>query len=254
MGFAKDAFLSGFSFLGLPHDRAVILMYHSIADRPDHFNSVAPQVFARQMAHLARCKYLVISLSELVRRLRERVPLGGSVVITFDDGYRNNLTNAFSVLKRYNFPATIFVVTDLVGGTDRNGLERLSLEELRTLEASGLVDIEPHTKSHMRLSKLDEEAAREEIAGSKRSLEELLKKKAALFAYPHGDFCEATPRLVEESGFAGAVTVVEGTVGPDSNPFLLPRVSVDKTTSLVQFKGKLSRAIDMYERMRSLGI
>lgn len=247
MKLVKDAILGGFSFLGLPRDRAVILMYHSIDDRPDHFNSVAPDTFARQMSYLSAQKLNVIQLSELVRRLCEKLPLRGSVVITFDDGYRNNLTNALPVLRQQGFPATIFVVTDLIDKTDENGLERLSRQELQALEASGLVDIEPHTKSHPRLSKLDAGAAREEIAGSKVKLEEMLGKKATLFAYPYGDYGETTPRLVRECGYAAAVTVEEGTVRTGVDPFRLPRVSIDKTTSLVQFKAKVSTAIDAYE-------
>ena len=163
MKLLKDAILGGFSFLGLPCDRAVILMYHSIDDRPDHFNSVAPDTFARQMSYLSAQKLNVFQLSELVRRLCEKLPLRGSVVITFDDGYRNNLTNALPVLRQHGFPATIFVVTDLIDKTDENGLERLSRQELQALEASGLVDIEPHTKTHPRLAGIDTDIARGEI-------------------------------------------------------------------------------------------
>lgn len=196
--FLKDTILGGLAFLGLPSTRAVILMYHSIEEKPGHFNFISPETFRLQMAYLAEKKTPVISLAELVRRLQKKEPLGGAVSITFDDGYRDNLTNAFPVLKRYNFPATIFMVTNLVGRVDKNGQQRLSLQELQTLEASGLVDIEPHTKSHPRLSKLDARAVRDEVASSKGDIEEMLGKKATLFAYPYGDFDETTPRVVQE--------------------------------------------------------
>src|SRR3989344_8413921 len=141
---------------------ASILMYHSVEDRPGHFNSVAPAVFRKQMEYLASHQYKVISLSELIERLRAGTPLERCVVLTFDDGYRNNYTHVFLILRKHRFPATIFVVTGRIGGVDeKNGLEYLREDELKEMEASGLVDIEPHTETHPKLGKLAPDAARQ---------------------------------------------------------------------------------------------
>jgi peptidoglycan/xylan/chitin deacetylase (PgdA/CDA1 family) len=234
----------------LPADRAVILMYHSVSDRADYFSSVSPEAFGEHMKYLADKKYEVITLGELVRRLQSKEPLGGAVVITFDDGYEDNLTTVYPVLKQYGFPATIFVTTGLVGKQDKRQMQMLTADQLRTLESSGLFSIEPHTASHPRLSKLAKDAAREEIEQSRTTLETLLGKKCTTFAYPYGDYNAETLEVVRAAGFDAAVTVVEGTVSSTSNLVELPRVSIDRSTTPTQLRGKLSTAVDRYERLK----
>ena len=220
---------------------ASILMYHSVNDRQDFFSAVSPEVFNKQMAYLAAKKREVISLVEFVRRLRTHEPLGGSIALTFDDGYRDNYTTVFPLLKQYNFPATIFVTTGLIGNPGY-----CSLEELRDMHGSGLVAIEPHTLSHPKLAKLSRADANSEIRESRRMLEEMLGTTPMLFAYPYGSFSEETTELVRELGFMGAVTVEEGTVGPSTDVFRLSRNSIDSSTTFSQFRGKVSRTIDWY--------
>lgn len=234
----------------LPHDRAVILMYHSLSGREDYFSSITPEAFGWQMEYLAEHSYSVVPLRELVRRLQNKESLGGSVAITFDDGYRDNFTDAFPILKKYNFPATIFVTTGAIGTADKRDLQRMSAQELIEMESSGLVSIEPHTTSHPRLSQLSHTAALEEVTESKSALESLLKKKCTLFAYPYGDFNTETVQLIRSTGLSAAVTVREGTIGPESDPSMLRRVSVDHTTTAAQFRGKVSTAVDWYERLK----
>ena len=221
--------------------RASVLMYHSISDRKDYFSAVPTAVFKQHMAYLAGKKYSVISLVELVRRLGARESLGGAAVLTFDDGYRDNYTTVFPLLKQYNFPATIFVTTDRIGSPGY-----CSAEELQEMHNSGLIIIEPHTLSHPKLAKISRADADREIRESRQRLQELLGTTPTLFAYPYGSFSEVTVELVREAGFSGAVTVEEGTVGPGADAFRLLRNSVDSSTSFAQFRGKLSRAIDWY--------
>lgn len=249
----KDGLFWAFGIGAGLKDRAVILMYHSIEDRPGHFNSVAPDNFEKQMQYLASHSYAVISLSELVERLLQKRSIERCVVITFDDGFRNNYSNVFPILKKYKFPATIFVTTGWISGRDdKSGLEYLREDELREVETSGLIDIEPHTVSHPKLAELSLERAREEIAGSKQHIEELLGKKCRFFAYPYGNYDEATARVVSECGFEAAVTVREGTVPANSRLFELPRNSIDGSTTFTQFRGKVSNAVDRYEAMKKL--
>ena len=252
MNILKDAFLGGLSFLGLPESRAVILMYHSVSPGVNYFMNVEPRDFERQMNYLARSKRPVISLSELVRRLKAGEKLGGAVAITFDDGYRDNYDIAFSILKRHRFPATIFVTTELIGKSDKRALARLTVEQMREMESSGLIDIEPHTVSHPKLAKLNATDARKEIADAKAHIEALLAKKALHFAYPYGSYSEETERIVHECGFESATSTNEGTVESSSDPFHLPRASVDTSTTFAQFRGKLSRAVDAYQAIKTV--
>lgn len=248
----KDAMLGGLSFLGMPQNRAIILMYHCVFAGAESFMNVEPKEFERQMKYIADSGRAVIPLSELVSRLKSGAQLGSSIVITFDDGYMDNYTNAFPVLKKYQFPATIFVVTDRIGMRDERGLSRLSAQQMKEMESSGLVEIEPHTRTHPHLSKLPALEAQAEIVGAKEKLEELLEKKCRHFAYPYGDFNPEIGGLVRKSGLESAVSVSEGSVKLGADLFALPRVSIDSSTTFAQFRGKLTRAVDVYERLKQI--
>ncbi len=231
-------------------NRTSILMYHSISGRKDYLSAISPETFEQQMAYLAGKRRSVIPLAELVRRLRAHEPLGGAVVLTFDDGYRDNYTNVFPLLKQYNFPATIFVTTDLIGKEDKRNIAHCTAEELREMHDSGLISIEPHTLSHPKLARLSRAEAAREIRESRRVLRDILGAEPMLFAYPYGSFSDETVELVREAGFTGAVTVEEGTVGPDTDPLRLSRNAVDSSTTFAQFRGKVSRAIDWYMSLK----
>ncbi len=236
----------------LPQDRASILMYHSVSARNDYFMNVEPRDFEEHMAYLMAQKITVIALSELVARLRARTPLGGTVVLTFDDGYRDNYTIASPILKKYGFPATIFVTTDMIGKTDKRGLARLTLDEIKEMHTSGLIEIAPHTKTHPKLATLSMDEVRDEIAGSKRAVEEIIGAAAKTFAYPYGNFNDTTVRIIRECGFDAAFSVEEGTVGQQSDLFALPRSSIDQSTTFAQFKGKVSTTIDHYQALKRI--
>lgn len=250
MNVLKDALLGGLSYLGLPRDRAVILMYHSVSSGVDYFANVEPKDFGRQMKHLADTNRPIVSLAELIRRLKTGEPLGGAIAITFDDGYRDNYETAFPILRRYGFPATIFVTTDLIGKTDKRNLPRLTGEQMKEMQASGLIDIEPHTRSHPHLSRLAEPEARAEILGSKEAIEQMLGKQCLYFAYPYGDSSDAVKSFVASIGFDAAAGVKEGTVTKESDLVDLPRVSIDASTTHAQFRGKSSHAIDLYQYLK----
>ncbi len=110
--------------------RAAILMYHSVppaevAPYVDLAWRMSSERFERQVRFLARHRR-VIALGELVRRLREGIPLDpGSVVLTFDDGYRDNLAIAAPILRRYGLPATLFLATAYVSRGENQWVDRL---------------------------------------------------------------------------------------------------------------------------------
>ena len=98
--------------------KTTVLMYHALADERSAI-SLPPSVFQRQMRLLHEGGFRVISMSDLVSSLQsgEELP-GKSVVLTFDDGFESVYTNAFPVLQRYGFPATVFLVADYCGKTN----------------------------------------------------------------------------------------------------------------------------------------
>jgi peptidoglycan/xylan/chitin deacetylase (PgdA/CDA1 family) len=232
--------------------RASILMYHSVSNPRHYFWAVSPEHFHEHMRYLTRGGFHVVPLAELASHIASGTPLPHKAVsLTFDDGYRDNLTKVLPALVKYGFPATIFVTTGMIGKTDTRGLKRLSEKDLRQLHATGLIDIEPHTVTHPQLSRCASDILEREIVDSKRMLEELLGKSCTLFAYPYGDYNDAVHRAVVQAGFSAAVTARAGTAGHGDDVFLLRRNAVDSETTMIQFSGKLSRATDVYEHIRT---
>jgi len=177
-----------------------ILMYHSIDEKENETKlSLCPAGFARQMQFLYEKGYRVISLDEMVDMIKNktRVP-HKTVAITFDDGYENNYTCAYTILKKYNFPATIFVITGKIGESGY-----LSWDELSQMQENNIT-IGSHTKSHPMLKYLPEKKIRDEVRDSKEILERNLGRKVKFIAYPGGSYDERVKSIVKESGYAAA--------------------------------------------------
>ena len=125
--------------------KIIVLNYHKV-DNVNSSLSVPPSEFERQMAFLAQNGYHTITPHELYMAFTDGGPLPNNpVLITFDDGYDDNYTNAFPILKKYGLQATIFVITSLM---DQNYPGYLTWGHAAEMEASGIVTIESHTVSH----------------------------------------------------------------------------------------------------------
>ena len=242
---------------GLP-----VICYHSIDDSGS-LQSVLPKQFERQMIYLAEHDYRTISLGELCRLLRDKEPFPRkTIVLTFDDGYRNNLTVAMPILLRFGFTATIFVVTGSVGCNigwkrtdDVPDLDIASWEELRAMHDAGM-DIQPHTANHSNLCQLKPDEARREIIESKQAIEKNIGKRATLFACPYGETNLGIEKILKEQGFAGAVSMKFGHVRTGDNVFALKRVYVTRFFQLSEashfcyFQCCLSGTATLYFRIR----
>ncbi len=221
-GFILLVLLSGFA-VWLPSQYMVpILMYHHVGDNPrskSQASMVSPENFARQMKYLHDHRYHVMSLDELVTAIAQKRDLPrNSVVITFDDGYENNYTRAFPVLRQYGFPATIFLISDLVG---EEGY--LTWEQIREMQAAGL-SFGSHTRRHPFLPVLDDASARDEIINSRKILEEKLGQPVLYLAYPSGGYNEKIEQITREAGYKGAVTTNRGFARLNRDVYALKRV------------------------------
>lgn len=220
-----------FSLINFARSKYVIpiLMYHSIDLSPDRENRliVPPEVFDRQMRFLKENHYNVISLEEAadIVRNKKKAP-ARAVAITFDDGLENNYVNAFPILKKYNFPATIFVIAGFV---EKTGEETLSWNQIMEMQASGLVTIGSHSLTHPLLTEVTSpERLKSEVEDSKRILEEKLGKKVNTFCYPAGRFNEKVRQAVVDAGYKAAVVTNPGRKIPDDDVFLMKRLRISR--------------------------
>lgn len=219
-----------------------ILCYHQFSPGATARNqlAVSAQAFEDQLAYLANNGFQVIALTELDAILSRKQPVPDkTVVLTIDDGYRSIYTIAYPLLRKYNFPATVFLYTDFVGGT-----AALSWQQLKEMQDSGLIDVQSHTKSHASLAITQQDAnqrayqarVHSEISDAERALEQHLGAKPRYLSYPYGDTSDYTASALKQSGYALAVTVERGPNPAFSDPYRLRRTMIFNNHDLDDFK------------------
>jgi peptidoglycan/xylan/chitin deacetylase (PgdA/CDA1 family) len=233
-----------------------ILGYHRIA-RDGHDLSVRPEAFRAQMEHVLEAGLEPARLDRVLDDLAAGPVAGRRVCVTFDDAYRDNLVEAAPVLSELGIPATIFVPTAIVDGTVAytwyaDPPPAMSWEEIAALVADGLIDFQSHTRTHPRLPHVDDGRARDEIAGSKRELEDRLGREVTSFCYPAGLWGERDARLVREAGYRAGVTTDPG-VNPGGAPMdRLRRTLVYWRDGPTEFAAKLAGRLDRPPALRGL--
>ena len=215
---------------------AVVVAFHRVGEWSGTDGlTVSVPMFERFCAFFKR-HFRVVGLHDLVDKLERRVDLDRELVITFDDGYRDNFENAAPVLEKLSLPATFFVVsgwmgTDVVPSWDEQHGRRFPLmtwDEVRSLHQRGF-DIGAHTRTHVDLGTVSEAVAREEIFGARRELEAHLSATVDLFAYPFGrqqHMASSNRDVVRAAGFRCCCSCFGGSVASGSNPFYLARVPI----------------------------
>lgn len=210
-----------------------ILAYHKVNDTGVSTLDVSLKNFKQQMEFLRTHKYNVISLEELIKK-RDEVRKGNRkiAVITFDDGHKDNYTFAYPILRKYGFPATIFLTTSFIEKE-----QFLSWEEVKEMRIGG-VSFGSHTVTHPYLTKISIEDVKEEIQKSKEIIENELKPPYLFFCYPSGDVNEGIKKIVQECGYHAAV-ITPPRRGIKEEMFYLKRVGIYRHTTMLQFKLKL---------------
>lgn len=232
--------------LGVQGDRLQlipILCYHRLGGAVSKM-SVAAAQFEAQIAWLVDNGYRVVRLADLGEFLAGRKPLPQrSVVLSFDDGYASFYRHAYPVLKKYGLPATVFVYTDFIGGR-----EALSWAQMQEMHASGLVDLQSHSKSHRNLTEMrpgeSEERYRASLDTELRLPRELLQRRLAglavhQLAYPYGDADGTVIEAAARNGYELGATVVPGGNAFFAAPMMLRRTMIFGDTTLEGFKSQL---------------
>ena len=215
-------------------DRAVVVVFHRVDDRyPEDPITVT-------VAHLAAlCRFFarhfeVTTLGNLVTLLERRQPLRGQLVITFDDGYRDNHQVAAPILEQLRLPACFFVTTGFIGSEEASrwdqkagiSSEWMNWDEVRDLHRRGF-EIGAHTVTHADLGVVSGPEARREIVDSKAGLESRLGSPVTLFAYPFGreaQMSDANRALVAQAGFRCCPSAFGGLVRTGDDPFRFRRL------------------------------
>lgn len=220
-----------------------ILCYHRFGSKVSKL-TVSAAAFEAQMQYLARNGYEVVTLAHVARFLEGKEALPPkTVVVTIDDGYRATYDVAFPILKKYGFPATVFLYSDFVGASDA-----LTWSQMKEMMASGLIQIQPHSKTHANLTiRLPDETdaryrerIRREVEVPIAALKDKLDAATAFYAYPYGDVNDVVASELDRYNVTLGLTVTPGGNGFFADPFLLRRTMVFGNEDLDAFKAKLT--------------
>jgi len=219
-----------------------ILCYHQFANGRSTDRMIMPrELFVAQMEYLKNNNYNVITLADLEGFLKAARPIPPrSVVITVDDGFRTAYDIAYPILKSFGFRATFFIYSDFLGGG--RSLTWAAINEMR---ASGMIDIQSHSKSHASFTPAEDETEttaayaarlRTEIDPPQTVLERQLGGPVRSFAYPYGDTSRLAVRLLGERNYTTAVTVERGANPSFSPPLMLRRDMVFGDATMADFQ------------------
>lgn len=231
----RSAFATGLHRRAL-QNHATIVLFHRVDDR------LAGDPISRTVAEFrAFCAFFkrhfeVIPLSELIARRSEGRDISRTLVITFDDGYLDNYTNAAPILREMGLPASFFIATGFIGTQHVPFWDEelpfrpswMTWDQVKALADMGF-EIGAHTDTHVDLGKVDAGRARSEIETSKHKLERELGRPVPHFAYPFGGrehITETTRALVPAAGFMCCVSAYGGGVTANDDTYNLQRMPI----------------------------
>jgi len=199
-----------------------VLNYHQINNKAHNALTLSSQEFDAQMAYLHESGYNTISPDQLVDHLQYGSSLPPNpVLITFDDGYEDNYRVAYPILQKYNFTATIFLITDFVSNNKRY----LTWEQVKEMNEQGL-SFESHTVSHLFLADASDADIRSELIKSREAMELHLNKKIEYLAYPGGAYNQRVIEMARQAGYRAAFTINLGRDTTSCGLFTLSRIPI----------------------------
>ncbi|MGA8185151.1 MAG: polysaccharide deacetylase family protein [Terriglobia bacterium] len=242
------------SLRNLYPSRTPILMLHEVS-APTELRmmslAISPERFRRFMEWLNRLGYTSALPTEW-----DRYTKGRRVILTFDDAYEDFMSNAFPVLDRLAFKATVFVVVDRIGKTNEwdkaagfKSRPLLTLEQIRELHRHG-VHFGSHSLTHARLTDVSDSDLEREVRDSKHKLEDLLGADVPCFAYPWGMADMRVRSAVARAGYKVAFTAEEGLNGSE-DPLSLKRTNLAEVDTLPEFAFKMVTGRDLRQMAKA---
>lgn len=220
-----------------------ILAYHKVQnDFELGITNIKPEHFERQIQYLFYKGFRTISIAEYIRRKNID---SKKIIITFDDGYESVYRNAFQILEKYNFTATIFVLANFAGqwnswdcSINKFKSRHCNWTQLNELAAAGW-EIGSHTKSHFNLRTLSDKQLFEEVHGSKAKIEDHVRRPVQIISYPYGKYDGRVIECAKKSGYRGGCTLGQNYPGNEHFPYAMCRRGVYLYEPFHLFKVKL---------------
>jgi hypothetical protein len=227
----------------LRDNKARVLMYHS-HELSDVFFNVSQDFFLKQLDFLQKNKFIFVTISQLVSKIKNKESLRNVLAITHDDGHADYLTVAYTELLKRNIHGTLYFPYDMKNNTliTSTGVScrLLTQDQVQELAKNSLIEIGSHSMTHPELVTLSDE----------QLVQELFHTNEKTFAYPRGKFGQREKEAVIMAGYESAVTTHEGFITHTTDLFEIPRISIDQTMNMLDFRAKLSTLYGWYVTVR----
>lgn len=224
-----------------------ILMYHSISNHSTDPFTVSCDNFRSQLFWLKDQGFEIISLESLVEIVKQKdhTKLQQKVVLTFDDGCQDFYGNALPIIQDFHATATVFLVTDLLGGAslwNENGADvpLMTIEELLKIKQAG-ISLGSHTASHVNIATMKAEDVIQQLNDSKETLIRL-GESFLNFSYPWGQWSYECINLLRDCGYECALVVGEKMELSKENIYCLPRITMTADIDIERFKTIMNRS------------
>ena len=213
-----------------------VLMYHSIKYEAGNPVRMSTERFEAQMNWLSRNGYTTLTINQLFNHILKKTRFPEkSIVITFDDGYRDNYTNAYPILKKYRINATVFMISDATSHNDY-----LTEEQIKEMSLSG-IDVQSHSVHHPHMDELSSEKQYKELKDSKEYIEKLTGKEVEYFAFPFGRYNNETIQMLKTLGYKMAFRAGGGWGSVHNSHYEVCRVYIGGFDSLETFINKVTK-------------
>jgi peptidoglycan/xylan/chitin deacetylase (PgdA/CDA1 family) len=225
-------------FLGPRISRAAtetlpILLYHRVGPEPDAL-TISIDRFKEDLQYLSAAGYQTITLEQGRDYLSGRKLLEGKpILLTFDDGYLNNYTNAFPILQSFSMVASFFIITGMIEQQNR-----ITVPQLREMASAGM-SFGSHTVSPRPLAELAADQPSRELVQSKGDLEDILGRGVDFVAYPCGSYNQDTLQAAHDAGYQAGLTTHMGFADSQENFLTLNRIPIfhfDRSLSYVMLR------------------
>ena len=228
-----------------------VIMYHRVINNPEnegvYGTYIYEDMFKKHLQYLKDKNYTVITFKDLDKiGWRNRFEKGKKyIILTFDDGYKDNYDLAFPILKEFNFKATIFLMGSLTynewdvkaGGERKFSL--MSVEMIKEMQDYG-IEFGAHTFNHPKINTLSNEEIEHQIVDVKKPLEEKIGKEIITFAYPYGILNDYAKEMAKKAGYIFALATDSGSVCLSDDLYQIRRIAIFPNTNLFSFKRKVA--------------
>ncbi len=223
-----------------------VMAYHSVAvSWYEPLNNVQAGHFEQQMRYLRAHGYKPLTIDQLVAEIRSgHRPAPKEVAIVFDDGYKNNYTAAYPILKKYGFPATVFVEVGHLGNPGY-----LTWDDVKKMDSDGIA-IQSHALTGAYLPSLGHDELVRELTESKHRLEGRLGHPVEYIAYPVGGFSDDIKRLVRQLGYKAGFATNRGYDRTGTDIYELKRIRIKDTDGDFQLWLKLSGYYNLFREKK----